>query len=69
MMVAIAICGNLLVGYVTQSAPGKAALLHILPLVISISLYLIADIDSPRRGYIFIQPQNLTSLAESLRGR
>ena len=69
MMVAIAICCNLLVGYGTQSAPGKTALLLVLPLVISISFYLIADIDSPRRGYIVITPQNLTSLAESLRGR
>jgi hypothetical protein len=69
MMVAIAICCNLLVGYGTQSTTGKGALLLVLPLVISISFYLIADIDSPRRGYIFIQPQNLTSLAESLNGR
>jgi len=69
MMVAIAICCNLLVGYGMQSPTGKAALLHVLPLVISISFYLIADIDSPRRGYIFITPQNLNSLAESLRGR
>jgi hypothetical protein len=69
MMVAIAICCNLLVGYGTQSITGKVALLHVLPLVISISFYLIADIDSPRRGYISIKPQNLTSLAESLHGR
>lgn len=69
MMVAIAICCNLLVGFGMQSTTGKAVLLHVLPLVISISFYLIADIDSPRRGYIFIQPQNLTSLADSLRGR
>ena len=69
MMVAIAICSNLLVGYGMQSATVRAALLLVLPLVISISFYLIADIDSPRRGYIFITPQNLNSLAESLRGR
>jgi hypothetical protein len=69
MMAAIAICCNLLVGYGTQSTTGKVALLLVLPLVIAISFYLIADIDSPRRGYIYIQPQNLTSLAESLQGR
>ena len=69
MMVAIAICGNLLVGYGAQLTTWKTALLFVLPLVIAISFYLIADIDSPRRGYISILPLNLTSLGESLRGR
>jgi hypothetical protein len=38
----------------------------VLPLVVSISFFLIADIDSPRGGVIRVQPQNLTSLAHSL---
>jgi hypothetical protein len=37
-----------------------------LPIALSISLFLISDIDSPRRGVIRVQPQNLESLAESL---
>jgi hypothetical protein len=52
-----------------QSHTGKVALRHVLPLVISITHYLIADIDSPRRGYNSIQPQNFNNLAESLNGR
>jgi hypothetical protein len=31
------------------------------------SLFLIADIDSPRRGLIRVHPQTLESVAESLR--
>jgi len=38
-----------------------------MPLVISVSFLLIADIDSPRGGLIHVNPQNLKSLAESLR--
>lgn len=34
----------------------------ILPLVISFSFMLIADIDSPRGGIIRVKPQNLHSL-------
>jgi hypothetical protein len=34
---------------------------------LSISFFLIADIDSPRGGVIHVQPENLLSLVESLR--
>jgi hypothetical protein len=34
---------------------------------VSVAFFLIADIDSPRRGVILVNPQNLLSLAESLR--
>jgi hypothetical protein len=40
-----------------------------LPLAVSISFFLIADIDSPRAGVIRIQPQNLYVLAESLKAQ
>lgn len=39
----------------------------ILPIALSISLFLIADIDSTRRGIIRVHPENLESLADSLR--
>jgi hypothetical protein len=38
----------------------------VLPIVVSISFFLIADIDSPRGGVIVVEPQNLVSLAQSL---
>lgn len=64
LLAAIAICSNLLIGYGARRM-GKILSL-ILPLAVSISFFLIADIDSPRRGLIRVQPQNLTSLAQSL---
>ncbi len=66
MMAAIAVACNFLIGYGSRGRTA-ARLLPILPLVVSVALLLIADIDSPRHGIIRVQPQNLISLAESLR--
>jgi len=67
LMGVIAICCNLLVGYGARRAEEERVLMLVLPLVVSISFFLIADIDSPRSGIIRVQPQNLISLAQSLR--
>ena len=66
LMEAVAICSNLLVGYQTRSKESGTIRLLALPFVVCIALFLIADIDSPRRGIIFVRPQNLISLAQSL---
>jgi hypothetical protein len=64
LLIVISIFCNLLIGY---DSPGKTAfLLLILPILLAVSLFLIADIDSPRRGNINVEPQNLESLAQSL---
>jgi hypothetical protein len=64
LLIIISIFCNLLIGY---DAPVRSALfLLILPIFLSVSLFLIADIDSPRHGIILVEPQNLESLAESL---
>ena len=67
LMVAIAVCCNVLAGYRAHDFKKEAVLLLVLPLVVSISFFLVADIDSPRSGLIRVKPQNLISLAESLR--
>jgi hypothetical protein len=64
LVMAVAICGNLLVGYGQRSAKTSPGLLLVLPLVVSISFLLIADIDTPRRGFIHVVPQNLVRLSE-----
>jgi hypothetical protein len=64
LMIAIAVCSNLLVGYGARNA--KGTLLFVMPLVVSISFFLIADIDSPRGGLIHVVPQNLLSVLHSL---
>jgi hypothetical protein len=52
LMATIAICGNALVGYGARKFSARTIPILILPtvFVISISLYLIDDIDSPRSG-------------------
>jgi hypothetical protein len=67
LMLAIAICGNLLIGYGARKAEAEGILMLVLPLLVSISFFLIADIDSPRGGLIRVQPQNLLSFAQSLK--
>jgi hypothetical protein len=67
LMVAIATCCNLLVGYGAHTAKVGLTLLVVLPVVVSTSFALIADIDSPRGGIIRVSPINLMSTADSLK--
>jgi hypothetical protein len=67
LMVAIAVCCNVLVGYGARDARAQRFILLVLPLVVATAFLLIADIDSPRGGVIRVHPLNLQSLAESLR--
>lgn len=67
LVVTIAICANVLIGIGYAWVRTERFLLLVSPLVIAISFLLIADIDSPRGGLIRVNPQNLLSLAESLR--
>ena len=65
LMFLIAVLSNVLLGY---GMHGRAVVLSVvLPLAVSISFFLIADIDSPRGGVIRIQPQNLYAFAETLK--
>jgi hypothetical protein len=63
LMGAIAICCNLLLGYNSRRFKGKTTRSWILPLIVSISLFLIADLDAPRGGVIRVAPQNLMTLS------
>jgi hypothetical protein len=60
LMFGIAFLSNLLFGYGVQRV--RLMLLMVLPLIVAISFFLIADIDSPRRGVIRVHPQNMESL-------
>ena len=66
LMGAIAICSNIMIGYGVRRAKASSILLVVLPLIVSISFLLIADIDSPRGGIIRVRPINLISLSQSL---
>jgi hypothetical protein len=67
LMIVIAIFANGLIGYAAQRSKYRNTLLLVLPLIVSISFFLIADIDSPRGGTIRIPPKDLLSLEESLK--
>jgi hypothetical protein len=57
----IAICCHLLLGYCAHKT--NTILFLVFALVVSISVFLIADIDSPRGGVIRVLPQNLVALS------
>jgi hypothetical protein len=61
----VAIAGNLLLGLSEKRR--SAATLVILPAIVSIPFFLIADIDSPRAGVIRVVPANLIADAQLMR--
>ena len=65
MMALMAISCNLLIGY-SEHRKGEL-LLFVLPFVISVALFLIADLDSPRGGVIRVLPQNLLAASEFMK--
>jgi hypothetical protein len=67
LMVAISIGCNTLIGYRARRTDWLVFL--ILPIVVSISLFLIADLDTPRGGAVHVSPQNLIGLSQSLHSR
>jgi len=67
LLLAIAICSNVLIGIGTRNARREFSFLLILPLIVAVAFLLIADIDSPRQGMIRVAPENLLSLSQSLR--
>jgi hypothetical protein len=68
LMIAVAICANFLIGYASHGTGARVFRLLVLPFVLCIAFYAIADIDSPRRGIIRVHLQNLISLAQTLQG-
>jgi hypothetical protein len=64
-MIALMCCS--MVGYRFGKVYRRRAMPWILPFLIAVSFFLIADIDSPRRGIARVAPINLLTLADSLR--
>ena len=65
LMFAIALFSNWLMGFGLKRWHPR--LLTILPAVVAVSFFLIADIDSPRGGVIRVVPQNLLRLQAGLK--
>ena len=66
LLTVVAIVGNFLFGYSERRDGGPRAklMLMLLPLIVSVPLFLIADIDTPRGGVIRVVPQNLIALVK-----
>jgi len=65
MMALMAVACNLLVGY-GERRKGEL-FLFILPVVVSIAFFLIADLDSLHGGVIHVHPHNLLAAAQSMK--
>ncbi len=66
LMATIAVVGCALVGYGAKSFNAEAYFIWVLPAVLAVAFFLIADIDSPRAGLIRVSPQNLVDIAQSM---
>jgi hypothetical protein len=66
LMLIIAFFSNIMQGYGARGQGGRRVLMFVLPVTVSLSLTLIADIDSPRAGLIRVAPLNLLSLQQSI---
>jgi hypothetical protein len=64
LLLVVATFGNFLFGY-SEYRTGRVRLI-ILPIIIALPFFLIADLDTPRRGLIHVVPQNLEALQASL---
>ena len=69
LMVTIGVACNLLVGFNGWQHGVKRRWFFVLPAIVAVSFFLIADMDSPRGGVIQVAPHNLMSLSNSLRSR
>jgi hypothetical protein len=65
LMLLIAIAGNLVLGLSEKRR--SVATLVILPVIVSIPFFLIADIDSPRAGIIRVVPAHMIAQAQAMR--
>jgi hypothetical protein len=64
LMIMIGLACNIMLGVGAKRF--NSFLLLVVPLTVSVSFFLIADIDSPRGGLVHVPPQNLSRLARSL---
>jgi len=64
LMMLIALFCSFLIGFSARQLSGSV--FWIVPIAVSVSFMLIADIDSPRTGLIRVIPQNLVNLSQSM---
>ena len=65
MLALMALSCNLLVGFGERRK--RELFLFVLPVIVSLSFFVIADLDSPRGGIIRVYPQNLVATSQSMK--
>lgn len=66
LLLLFAVTSNLLVGYNIRGIQGKNWMMHILPFLMAISLFIIAEIDVPGEGVIHVSSKNLEALKQRI---
>lgn len=66
LLVFFAISSNVLIGYNIRGMKGRNVLIMILPLLTTMALFLIAEIDVPGEGIIYVTPDNLVEIRKYL---
>jgi hypothetical protein len=67
LLMVISVFCNVMVGF--RAHTRRASSFLVLPIALSVTLFLMADIESPRGGVIRVNPQNLEATAEQMRPR
>lgn len=66
LLVFFAICSNFLIGCTIRGHNNRHVLVLIIPAVIALTLFMIAEIDVPGKGLIHVTPNNLTSIMTTI---
>ena len=66
LLCTIGLVATIMIGFRFDTGSRQRMLMQILPALIGVSLFLIADIDCPRGGLIRVLPQNLMALEAAL---
>ncbi|WP_392561078.1 hypothetical protein RHO12_07715 [Orbus sturtevantii] len=66
LLITFAFSTNMLIGYNIRGMKGHNWLILILPILTTLALFIIADIDTPGEGIINFTPDNLLSIKQSL---
>lgn len=66
LLITFAFFTNMLIGYNIRGTKGRNWLMLILPILTTLSLFIIADIDTPGEGVINFSPTNLLSIKQDL---
>jgi hypothetical protein len=67
LLFAIAVCACVMFALTRDRVRSAGTLMWIFPIIVSVALFLIADIDSPRGGLIHVIPDNLLTVAAGIR--